>query len=769
MTTPTRQPSTPKVKWFYYSFLPDLALWSLGIIALLASLTLFLLRHYDYKLYQGPYKIDKIIAEESFSYIGLLDHDKWSSHERPSDAEVLENGEPLKGKQGSTHSDIRQIGLGRYSFWHKNIYFSTSDNSDPRTNGRQYEIRKRLMIPENLVIISFALSLQLLFGAILFSIHKRRGELSRAGLTLLRLAPLVTAAMVLLLSYIFYEARLFPEKPQFLWKREEMTDFQPELGKAFTITRTPAEERREQIFSVGKFTEDGYLLGPGNAVHDTIRQSGGGAYSIWKNFVYFSTSDGSDPRTNGRSYVLFTPPARNFLTKSLIVLASISFTLLLVFPLFTYPKFMARGWLHHAISLLLLVFQTYLILPYAIHSQMRTWVYGEKLDLARLESSSMTFEAGCEDASQTARRIETLREELGGVVRSKALRDLFLRLTRGAQSDTERHRRVLEAVQKLSIHSNSPSNYSNGIEIRDPLLLLELGNMWCGQAAKLAVDLFEAGGYKGRLVQLGTHIVAEIFYGGDWHYFDADLFGNGEVVLKDDGEIPSIRELGSPELRGRLDALAAYQESLLFNCLEFDVGLAYPSYYYFSELAYRSQPERPGYHYKETPPASADLLLYSYGWMTLRYEADESIIRGAFPRQEVPTIPQIEEVAVDDNAGSVRLAFRSKDKDGDLVRYRVFLSERSRGWNYAKFAGRDDLRRFMSEATGGTVDHFERAFQTPPDDLGQLIVAADSPNVTIDLHGKRRVYVTIMPVDAYGESIGRKIFPVSNELRIDLN
>ncbi|MBX9778447.1 MAG: alkaline phosphatase family protein [Xanthobacteraceae bacterium] len=48
--------------------------------------------------------------------------------------------------------------------------------------------------------------------------------------------------------------------------------------------------------------EDDRELGPSHASHETIRQAGGGAYSHWNNTLYFSTSDRSDPRTNGRRY-----------------------------------------------------------------------------------------------------------------------------------------------------------------------------------------------------------------------------------------------------------------------------------------------------------------------------------------------------------------------------------------------------------------------------------------------------------------------------------
>jgi len=50
--------------------------------------------------------------------------------------------------------------------------------------------------------------------------------------------------------------------------------------------------------------EDNRPLHPGHCAHYQIRQFGKGAYSHWCKGVYFSTSDNSDPRMNGRKYVL---------------------------------------------------------------------------------------------------------------------------------------------------------------------------------------------------------------------------------------------------------------------------------------------------------------------------------------------------------------------------------------------------------------------------------------------------------------------------------
>jgi pectate lyase len=54
-----------------------------------------------------------------------------------SPLQLFENDRPL-GPAHSATSDIRDRGNGR--FWHSKeaLYFSTSDNTDPRSNGRQY-------------------------------------------------------------------------------------------------------------------------------------------------------------------------------------------------------------------------------------------------------------------------------------------------------------------------------------------------------------------------------------------------------------------------------------------------------------------------------------------------------------------------------------------------------------------------------------------------------------------------------------------------------
>lgn len=78
--------------------------------------------------------------ENGLAFTARTHHPRLSAHHRPSPARILEDGRPLPGPANATHDDVRQIGGGRFSFWYDFVYFSTPDNSDPRTNGRRYEI-----------------------------------------------------------------------------------------------------------------------------------------------------------------------------------------------------------------------------------------------------------------------------------------------------------------------------------------------------------------------------------------------------------------------------------------------------------------------------------------------------------------------------------------------------------------------------------------------------------------------------------------------------
>jgi hypothetical protein len=82
--------------------------------------------------------IRNILHEVGFAYSAKIGNIKPASSARLTSAVMLEDGVPLPGPANAARTDISQIGQGRFSFWHNVVYFSATDNSDPRTNGREY-------------------------------------------------------------------------------------------------------------------------------------------------------------------------------------------------------------------------------------------------------------------------------------------------------------------------------------------------------------------------------------------------------------------------------------------------------------------------------------------------------------------------------------------------------------------------------------------------------------------------------------------------------
>ncbi len=67
--------------------------------------------------------------------------------------------------------------------------------------------------------------------------------------------------------------------------------------------RLPLGDTSETPFrSTLRVTEDGIVLGPAHTQHAEIAEQGRGRFSHWHNTLYFSTSDGTNPRSNGRRY-----------------------------------------------------------------------------------------------------------------------------------------------------------------------------------------------------------------------------------------------------------------------------------------------------------------------------------------------------------------------------------------------------------------------------------------------------------------------------------
>lgn len=193
----------------------------------------------------GTIDVNQVIPDSGYSYyLSLFASGGDNLSTSTSNVIIYENGIPL-GPAHSIHNTIRTVGNGAFSHWRNSLYFSASDNSDPRTNGRVYT----------------------------YKVLSGNCPTKVCG-------TIDTTAVKPDSGYSYFLAKNFGFKGD--------TMYQPTLS------------------SLALFEDDGVappkVLGPAHSTLSTVRTNGNGAFSHLGNSLYFSTSDNSDPRTNNRVY-----------------------------------------------------------------------------------------------------------------------------------------------------------------------------------------------------------------------------------------------------------------------------------------------------------------------------------------------------------------------------------------------------------------------------------------------------------------------------------
>lgn len=171
---------------------------------------------------------EQIKPEHGHAYIAPIDLVPWL-WQSPADAEgattrstatLAEDGTPL-GPSHQLHDEVRNIGRGRFSHWNGVIYFSTSDNTDPRMNGRTYRLALVAYLRSETVVASIlflvvafwttrselvALAARLSGSSWVAATHHRIAlalRLSRMVLLQLALALVTTVLVLALLETLF--------------------------------------------------------------------------------------------------------------------------------------------------------------------------------------------------------------------------------------------------------------------------------------------------------------------------------------------------------------------------------------------------------------------------------------------------------------------------------------------------------------------------------------------------------------------------------------
>jgi hypothetical protein len=357
--------------------------------------------------------------------------------------------------------------------------------------------------------------------------------------------------------------------------------------------------------------------------------------------------------------------------------------------------------------------------------------------------------------------VNDLQKRLHGVNRPLVLKAIFDQVTEQADDHTQRHLAVLKFLHKVGVHQHGLKLvHEDGRKVSDPLVLLEANVMHCGQVAGVAVDLFESAGYEARTVCLEGHVVAEIWYDGDWHIFDGDsMGGNGLSPMSPDGSIPSMVELTEhPEW---IDALPHRFELSQEGIARINGGYARSWRYCRSgDFEGRCYTRKPNY---------VNANDKYYGWTNTRSEPCDWATNETEARFQ-PGIVKFMDVSVVDSSdgfAEVTISWKeAKDKDNDLLGYRVFVSRDSRQWQYDIFHGSSDSQRYWNSSSGWQPEMYERIYTLPPHEV-EMIVTAE-PKVTLRLEEGAPYFVTVAAFDEYHERAGRVLYLMSNELRIDL-
>ena len=365
--------------------------------------------------------------------------------------------------------------------------------------------------------------------------------------------------------------------------------------------------------------------------------------------------------------------------------------------------------------------------------------------------------------------LASVQNSLSGVNRLTALQAIFAKITAGATTDEAKQLAVLDFLQAAAIHNQYIQPvYPNGAMVSDPLVLLQLGEMRCGHVARVAVDLFSAAGYQARLVQLGQHVIAEVYYGQSWHYFDADMFKGGQCLFNPDGSIPSVDQLSQSPYW--IDSLAADFGPTSTNQAT-SSGMVCSSYWYFSQQAWNAQfpaGQAPApYVVYKTATASQAQNSINYGWNYYTVAADPGRQLYNMPMYYTPGAPQIASVQTQrTSTGALNVTIGwspSSDPNGG-VGYDVMVSTTSRGWNYDGQSLPTSLMPLKSSNVPWNSSMYAELFTLPKSnaELDQTTATTD----TVHLTAPGKYFITVMAFDAHGTSVGRTLYYESEEICI---
>jgi hypothetical protein len=92
------------------------------------------------------------------------------------------------------------------------------------------------------------------------------------------------------------------------------------------------------------------------------------------------------------------------------------------------------------------------------------------------------------------------------------------------------------------------------------------------------------------------------------------------------------------------------------------------------------------------------------------------------------------------------------------------VGSRSRGWDYGSFLGSSAAAASWANPGGWIPEMYPNLFTLPPATGGSD--SSRGPSITVTGLRPGTYFVSVAALDAYGQQVGRSVYPASNELRV---
>lgn len=261
--------------------------------------------------------ISRSVPEQGHAFTADIDIPETTTIISHQDARLFEDETRLLEPSSAKHELIRDVGRGGNSVSGSFLYFSTSDNSDPRFNGRRYSLRYPLIVEDHTATTFYLLTMLILSLAALKFVLSLKQQNSQQTLFSLISTQYSTYLFRLFCLFHIIALLIFLNRSDLLtvWHTRSLSQITPEIGYAFTspINKPSLSAHnlllgQTQVEPRPRIFEDGSSLGiKENSFLDEIRTDGYGRYSFRDSHLYFSSSDRTDPINNGRQYTIQYP------------------------------------------------------------------------------------------------------------------------------------------------------------------------------------------------------------------------------------------------------------------------------------------------------------------------------------------------------------------------------------------------------------------------------------------------------------------------------